>query len=284
MNKIATVIITFNRFELFKQVLNAVRNQSRKPDEIIVVNNNSTDGTSEWLKSQNDITVVEQDNVGSSGGQYTGIKTAYDKGYDYIWTMDDDVIPDEKCLEVLEKHIDKGKICVPLRRTKEGDIYYNDTLKINMTNPVKSIWTEVLNNKTPLNDEINAEGVTFEGPIFHRNLVEKIGLPEKKFFIYGDDTEYFVRSLKYGFIQYIIPDAKLFRQIPPPKDLKAFTWKTFYELRNIIAIDVLHGNFLVRLIRPFGYYIERLKHVKSFKEFRTITKALINGYFYSSDN
>jgi GT2 family glycosyltransferase len=284
MNKIAAIIITYNRLELFKQVLSAVRNQSRKPDTIIVVNNNSTDGTTEFLSKEIDLTVVNQDNTGSSGGQYSGIKKAYDMGFDYIWTMDDDVIPEKNCLSEMEKHFAENNIIAPLRRNLKGEIYYNDTIKVNLANPFKSLWSVVFNSDIELTDKINAEGITFEGPAFHRSLIENIGLPEKKFFIYGDDTEYFLRSLKAGYKQYLIPSAILERQIEPPKDLKSFTWKTYYELRNIIAIDILHGNLPVRLIRPFAYFLDRILRVKSFKHFNILIKAFFNGYFYKSEN
>lgn len=284
MNKIAAIIITFNRLELLKKVLTSVKKQTRKPDSIIVVNNNSSDGTKEWLDKQSDIIVIHQHNAGSSGGQYTGIRKAFDLGYDYIWTMDDDVIPDKECLAALEFHLEENSIIAPLRRTKDGSIYYNDTLKINLTNPFKSLWKEVISNDTEINSKISAEGMTFEGPIFHRNVIEKVGLPEKKFFIYGDDTEFLLRTLKAGYKQFIISDAKLFRQIPPPDNEKEFNWKTFYELRNIIAIDVLHGNLPVRLLRPFAYFLDRLIRVRNIKQLSTILRAFIFGYFYKSEN
>ena len=109
MSKVGSVLITFNRLELLKEVLAALKKQTRKIDEIFVINNSSTDGTGEWLAEQDGITVITQDNVGSSGGQYTGIKAAYDAGYDWIWTMDDDVAPAEDCLEkLLEGHDEKN--------------------------------------------------------------------------------------------------------------------------------------------------------------------------------
>jgi glycosyltransferase involved in cell wall biosynthesis len=97
----AAIVVTHNRLALLKENLNALRGQTRMPDEIIVVNNGSTDGTAEWLKSQPGLTVVPQENLGSSGGQFTGIKTAYARGHDWFWCMDDDVVPKPDALEQL---------------------------------------------------------------------------------------------------------------------------------------------------------------------------------------
>ena len=104
-NNIAAVVITYNRLDLLKEVLESVGRQTLKPAKIIVINNGSTDGTKEWLASQSDLHVIVQENTGSSGGQYTGIKTAYDLGFDWIWTMDDDVIHTPHCLEKLFENI-----------------------------------------------------------------------------------------------------------------------------------------------------------------------------------
>lgn len=53
--KITAIIVTFNRLELFKQVLESVQKQTVKVGQIIVVNNGSSDGTSEWLANQSNI-------------------------------------------------------------------------------------------------------------------------------------------------------------------------------------------------------------------------------------
>ncbi|MDB5174895.1 MAG: hypothetical protein JWN51_3668, partial [Phycisphaerales bacterium] len=48
--------------------------------DIFVIDNASEDGTSDWLKDQSDLTVISQANLGSSGGQYAGVKAAYQAG------------------------------------------------------------------------------------------------------------------------------------------------------------------------------------------------------------
>jgi rhamnopyranosyl-N-acetylglucosaminyl-diphospho-decaprenol beta-1,3/1,4-galactofuranosyltransferase len=285
MNKtIAATILTFNRLEFLKEIIQAVRNQTLKPDEIIVVNNSSTDGTLEWLEEQDDLFVVTQDNTGSSGGQYTGFKTAYDRGHEWIWTMDDDVVPRPDCLEKLMENRDPNLVRTPLRITVEGGPFLNDTLSYNLTNPLKSIWVEILSEMYMNDDFIPAVGITFEGPCFHRSLIEKIGLPEKKFFIYADDGEFFIRAWKAGYKSGIITAAKLDRKLPVPDLMAEFSWKNYYVIRNIIAIDVLHGSPLVRWIRPWGYLISWLGRCKTIDNLKTVLRAFKDGYFYKSEN
>jgi rhamnopyranosyl-N-acetylglucosaminyl-diphospho-decaprenol beta-1,3/1,4-galactofuranosyltransferase len=101
MDKVIAVIVTYNRQQLLSECITALKNQTRKVDKILVINNGSTDETSSWLQSQHDIDHISQENVGSAGGFYTGIKTAYESGYNWMWMMDDDGYPKEDALEKL---------------------------------------------------------------------------------------------------------------------------------------------------------------------------------------
>ena len=59
--------------------------------------------SAEWLAEQKDLDVVTQGNVGGAGGFFTGMKYAVEKGYDYVWAMDDDVLCRHDALAELMK-------------------------------------------------------------------------------------------------------------------------------------------------------------------------------------
>jgi GT2 family glycosyltransferase len=281
---VAAIVITYNRLELLKKTIAGLRAQSHNIDEIIVVNNGSTDGTLDWLNDQDDFYVVTQENTGSSGGQYTGFKTAHSRGHEWIWAMDDDVVPRPDCLENLMKNRNENYILAPLRYSKDGTPFINDTLEFNLTNPFKNIWERLLKESDLKGELVRADGLTFEGPFFHRNLITSIGLPEKKFFIYADDSEYMIRAKKGGFQPFVVINANIDRLLDVPDLNNEFSWKNFYIIRNIIAIDVLHGNLLVRLLRPFAYLISWLGKSNNRSDRKTVFNAFKDGYFYKSDN
>jgi len=282
--KITAIIVTFNRLELFKQVLESVQKQTVKVGQIIVVNNGSSDGTSEWLANQSNILVVNQENVGSSGGQHRGINTAYEMGADWIWTMDDDVAPKINCLEEFIKNIDNEKSIVGAKKIviQDKSIPQCDTMKLNLTNPLKGIWKELIPHTKLAETEgtVLVEALTFECVMFNRLLVEKVGLPAYDFFIYGDDTEYFIRAYKSGFNQKLVLSAVLDRLLPFADFRLQFDWKHFYIIRNLIALDVLHGNLLVRFIRPFRTLVVWLRLSQNMENLKTVFKAFKAGYFY----
>ncbi len=280
---ISAVVVTYNRLELLKQVVDGLRNQSRKLDNIIIINNNSSDGTEEWLSQQSDLIVFKQDNIGSSGGQWRGSLEAYNLGSDYIWLMDDDVVSEPDCLEIMCKFIKNDRIIAPLRYMNNQP-YMNDVIYFNMSNPFKSIWKQIINHKDFENELIYAEGITFEGPIIPKEIFKQIGFPEKDFFIYADDTEFWVRALKNGFKSFVARDARLNRLIQPPANEYNFTWKHYYLIRNLIAIDILHAPLHVKLLRPVFYLFIWLSRAKTKENFKTVIKSFLDGIKYKSSN
>ena len=103
-NKIVAVIVTYNRLELLKEAIQAVKAQTELPKKVIIVNNNSTDDTKEYLESIKSelITPVHlEENLGGAGGFYHGIKKAYNEEADWVWIMDDDTIATPTALEKL---------------------------------------------------------------------------------------------------------------------------------------------------------------------------------------
>jgi GT2 family glycosyltransferase len=282
--KIAATVVTYNRLELLKKLIGALRNQTADISKIIVINNSSTDGTEDWLNLQTDLLVIKQYNSGSSGGQFTALQTAYKLGFDLIWAMDDDVEPTSDCLENLLKYQNNNSTYFPIRQSLDGTIFLSETKIINLTNPFKSIWTKIIDENDIKNELIEVDGPTFEGPLISKKLIEKIGLPAKDFFIFADDTEYFIRAKRNGFKNIIVTSSILKRQLPIPEDTNSFTWKHFFVIRNLIAIDVMYGNITVRFFRPLGYLIKFLSRASNFDDIKISLKAFCKGYFYKMKN
>ena len=255
--KVVAVVVTFNRCELLKRSIQCLRH-NKPVTSIVVVNNGSTDGTSEWLDSQEDLFVIHQENVGGSGGFYTGISRAYQLGADWIWCMDDDVFPRSNCLETLLNHADSEKIgMLAPRRLVDGQIFCHDFQDYNLTNPFASMYKHHL-----VNERVNAPtfvaGTAFEGPLIRRSVVEKIGLPNKELFIFCDDTDYCLRTIMAGYKILYVPDALMdkynfFSNDSWAERSKKKKWKRYYQIRNSTYLNHHYGNnWGVRYLRGFN--------------------------------
>ncbi|MEM4166723.1 MAG: hypothetical protein QW255_05200 [Candidatus Bilamarchaeaceae archaeon] len=81
-------------------------------------------------------------------------------------------------------------------------------------------------------------------------MVEKIGLPDKRLFVYGDDTDYCLRIKKAGFSIFCVPSAKINRLRPLLLEHGAkYTWRDFYILRNTLFINLKYSSIPVKILR-----------------------------------
>ena len=289
--KIIAVVVTYNRLELLKKNINCL-NQNKPLNSIIVVNNGSTDGTTEWLNSQENLIVVHQSNTGGSGGFYTGISRAHEAGADWIWCMDDDVFPHSDCLENLLKEIADETIGILApRRLMEGKIFCHDFQEYNLTNPFASMYRRRL-SKQEINVPTEIKGTAFEGPFIRREVVETIGLPNKDLFIFCDVTDYCLRAVLAGFKLLYVPSAlmdkeKFFSNDSWSERNRKKKWKRFYQIRNSAYLNHHYGkNIAVKYLRSFnnvaGYILTALftapfSKAYSWKDIPRLWQAYRNG-------
>lgn len=204
-SKIVAVVVTYNRLELLKECIESIRNQTHKLDEIIVINNSSTDGTREWLAEQKDLIIITQENSGGAGGFYTGIKTAYEKGCDWVWCMDDDCLPQNDALYILFDGCIRNKLKVigPLLLDRKNNSEFAISLQINFKNKMHTCnqISEVLFfNKGQV--IVQGQAAFFNGVLINRAVIEKVGFPIKELFIWGDEIEFSKRIIANGFNLY----------------------------------------------------------------------------------
>ena len=253
---VIAVVVTYNRLDLLKRNIQCLR-ENEPISTIIVVNNGSTDGTPQWLDSQTDLHVIHQENVGGSGGFYTGIDAAYRLNADWIWCMDDDVFPRPDCLKLLLAVATDPTIGILApRRLMDCQIFCHDFKGYNLTNPFVSMYKQRLHNEE-VNSPVDIAGTAFEGPLIRREVVERIGLPNKDLFIFCDDTDYCIRTLHAGFRIRYVPAALMDKQKFFSNDNWAQRnqkkkWKRFYQVRNSAYLNHHYGkNWSVRYLRSF---------------------------------
>jgi rhamnopyranosyl-N-acetylglucosaminyl-diphospho-decaprenol beta-1,3/1,4-galactofuranosyltransferase len=249
MEKAIAVVVTYNRLTLLKECITALRNQSRKPDAILVVNNGSTDDTGQWLLSQSDLLTITQGNTGSGGGFETGISWAYKNDYSWIWCMDDDGYPKEDALEkILAPELDR--LCL------------RNCAVIDKTDRKSFVWKT---KHYPTIDDadvniIKGVGHPFNGTLIHRNIVERVGIPKQKLFLWGDETEYFYRITKKNKIPVCTIASSIHYHPAAAFSFKKdwdhhSAWKMYFYIRNRLHINRSKFNYKLMAWAHYCYFL-----------------------------
>ena len=287
--KIAAVVVTYNRKELLVKGLDSLLGQTQPLDSILIIDNASNDGTFEYLNTKGYLSNPKVDyakmpqNTGGSGGFYEGVKRAYEAGFDWIWLMDDDVVPDKECLEKLLKYKNISKTLVPVRVFADYDIDPITAININLDHlfPLglrKSLLSEKYKTIDQLPDTIDIQDITFEGPLFHRDIIKSIGLPNKKFFIFCDDTEYaikIIRELKTKIV--MVKKARMNRLLPLKKSEK-IGWREYYCWRNIFYLYRRYGKDQLIKNKPIILFIGIIAKKIFKRQFNfSVLKILLNS-------
>ncbi|MBI0549613.1 glycosyltransferase [Pectobacterium parmentieri] len=245
---ISAVIVTYNRKESLIKTLQYFDELTSPPESIIIVNNNSTDGTDDVIKAWNKKTkytnvhhINLSENIGGSGGFYEGIKYALNLNAEWIWLSDDDAFPDKNCFSLIRDKIKKIKtdnysaICCSVINNGYID---------------KAHRRRILNHKVIFKKERSVPLIEYDKPEFELDLfsyvgtvinagkIKKAGLTDKDYFIWNDDTEHSWRLSKIGKI-ICIPKAKIYHDTPSLT--KEITWKTFYGERNKLFMYKKHA-------------------------------------------
>ncbi len=205
MKKVLVIVVTYNRKELLLECIEALLNQEYKNIQVLVIDNFSTDGTREFIDYyvKNNLVIYKNtgENIGGAGGFNFGLKQAANYDCDYFWLMDDDCIVHNDSLtnliDAAERYNDDFGFLSSVVLWKDGSVCKMNEQKISLTKHVQNF-----------NEEVKIKFATFVSFFVKRSVVEKVGLPIKEFFIWGDDLEYSQRISEH-YNCYLIPTSKV---------------------------------------------------------------------------
>ncbi len=255
---ISMVIVTYNRLEKLKKAINSIYSQKFLPKNLIIVNNASTDSTKEYLDTlPKNVTIINNEkNLGGSGGFYIGEVEAKKKDADWIWLSDDDAYLENGLFEKLDKILPNvneniGAICTKVSNSNSIDFLHRRVLKKGLFK-IKEIPVSL--NDYSLN-KLEIDEFSYVGTLIRKSVLEEIGLVNKDFFIWFDDTEHSIRLRKKYKIE-LYPELNVFHDCEEAKS--NISWKNYYGYRNLALIYKWHFGLWYYLFYKIRTYIKIL--------------------------
>jgi len=239
---IASVTVAYNAARVLPRQMEALRRQSRSLNEIVVVDNASSDNTISLLSEQYpNVKVLKMtENLGVGGALAAGIQyAAIERKHDWIWTFDDDSVPNDDALQALlgtpQSSDSTTGILASLPVHKETGSCYRPLL-----------WQEGFIKPSPalLQQPVwLADLVISSGSMVRREVVEAIGLPRSDFFMDFIDFEYCLRARSRGFKIAVVTNSQFAHEIGDASKVwipgysrpwpDHAPWREYYMSRNI---------------------------------------------------
>ena len=276
--KIAVVIVTFNRCDELVKTISAIRNQGILENDIIVINNNSSDNTKNILDSnfKNIQSIHLNENIASAGGFSKGMQTAYEKGYDWVWLFNDDSRPVEGSLKSILEHLNSDKIQIGLLKIANKD-ENNKAVLLYWNGVRKPVSVDVSN------EIVQTDLITFDGCIISKKTIEKIGYCDPLYFMGTYEFDYCLKAKDAGIGVYTLPnglieDGKLGGKNGTPP------WRQYYNTRNHLWLALDRKSFVIFkgwLIREIKYTLSIIlsgdkKIIRLVFKLRAIRDAFLN--------
>lgn len=293
-NKIIAVVVTYNRLSLLKENIKALQSQSFPLYKIIIVNNNSTDGTTDFLNDNfldnRLFCLINLDkNIGGSGGFFEGIKTAIKFDCNWIWIMDDDTIP---TINSLENLVNKTNITENIGFLGSQVLFTDGTPhKMNNFSPSTNYIRDIQWNAFAEKKVLSVNHLSFVSCLLNINTIKEVGLPYRDFFIWGDDQEYTERIIKAGFFGGLVTNSIVYHKtkenyaVSLKEANDSLAWKYFYGERNRVFLQKRNRSkisFIIWFLIDTYKINKKLKQIAGNKKLKQqIRKGRLKGITFS---
>ena len=241
---VASVTTAYNAEKYLPRQIESLLKQSRPLQEIIVVDNRSTDGTVAMLAERfPQVTVLPQtENLGAAGGWAAGLHYAtHEKKHDWIWNFDGDSVPSETALDSLLAGIEEIEtdrqvgMVAPMPVHEETGILHPPWLwKGGFVRPPDEFFLQ----RTWFADLVIASGC-----MIRREVVNAIGMPRVDFFMDFADFEYCFRLRSQGYKIAVVNQCRMAHELGNLKTVsfagrsrlwsEHAPWREYYVSRNV---------------------------------------------------
>ena len=240
MKQIGIVICNYNKKNDALACIRSILESKFQDYDIYVVDNASTDGSAEAIRNaygEQVTLLVNQENLGGSGGFNTGLRAAFQKGYPYLMCVDNDALLDENAvgnlLAFLQEHPETGIAAAKIYHREAPDYVQQFGQKIDFENFCTDVTYFNAYEDGSMPEYVYTDAVAACALMIRRSVIEKIGFMPEENFLYWDDTEWCYLCNRAGWKVASVGNAMALHAMGAKKELEN-TFPTYYAWRNWI--------------------------------------------------
>lgn len=287
MIKISIVILNFNCEKFILDCLASVQKAKEKSDfevETVVIDNGSIDNSVNLIKKNfPEMTILEtHENLGFAEGNNVGIRYALQNDADYVLILNPDTLVDEHLLTFLMKAAksdsQKGVLGPKIyfapgfefhkdryRKDEIGKVIYYAGGKIDWQNMIASHRGVDEVDRGQFDQEMETDFVTGCCMLVRREVFDKIGPFDKKYFLYLEDNDFCQRAKRAGFRLVYVPKAKMFH-LDSASSAVGGLLQDYFITRNRLLFGLKYAGLRAK----FALFRESLKLLFAGREWQKI--------------
>lgn len=243
--------------------------------KIILVDNASSDGTVDAVRkefSEMEI-IINRSNLRFAGGNNVGILSALDRGAEYVLLLNNDTVVEKKFLnhlvEASEKDNNVGMAGPKIYFHSKPDLFWYAGGKIEWWKGWISHVGVREKDTGQYNTQSRTDYITGCCILVKREVIEKIGVLDERYFIYGEDADWCLRASKKGYSLIYVPSAIVWHKLSVSTGGHLSWFKNWNKLKSQLRLMWRYARWYHWLIIPFGMIANifaGLYRVKQIKE------------------
>ncbi|MEK7151211.1 MAG: glycosyltransferase family 2 protein [Patescibacteria group bacterium] len=283
---VSIIIVQYNNSDDTIGCLESLKNLNYPNFRVVLIDNASEikhfNNVRLYVESLKDIRfsfIVSKKNLGYSGGNNLGIKKALKNKADYIFILNPDTTVKStvltKLIEVAEANSKIG-IVGPTINENASRIVYGG--KINWLKP------ELAHSEIP---PLNTDRLLLDTNLYilgaamliKKNVINKIGLLDERYFLYFEDADYCMRARKVGCQLAIATNTSIDHSVSKSTNQLGSAKLLYYHYRNAHLFNWENGPFYIKLALPFWSFFIIIKQLAKILLDResVISKAILAG-------
>lgn len=284
LENVCVVILNFNQNRELIIGLERLAESTYLPEKIIIFDNNSNEkfGYEVFDCFKDDIKqeiFYNSINEGAGGGWHNVIKLAYEQGFEWIITCDADGWFKKDTIEKLWKNREKGELLSSIQLSPKDNSIMTHGLKRNLDSYFSKGSKDLSEIRKWAKDKIIFNtGNPWTGTMIKRSFIDDLGLPEKKYFIQGEETEYFIRGVKNK--KTVITLINCFTEHPIgeyKKNIDVIKKYTYFNVKHYFSIYHQHYGFFIATVYFFKQVFKSLTQER--RRYITVIFKSIKHYY-----
>ena len=283
--RVYVILLNYNGYEDTINCINSLK-QCEESLVIVVVDNDSPDGSADKLERVNGIKLIKNNNnSGFAKGNNLGIEYALNQGAEYVLLLNNDTEVRTDTIKILKEKLisDKELGIVGSRimyyEKKNLINYYGGHINwlkgITVHEHMKEEYSEKLNKGSFFYTDF-ITGCTM---LIRREVFKTIGLLPEEYFMYYEDADFCVQVIEHGYKIGICSDSVVYHKVSASSGGENNPFMIKWTTRNRLLFIKKYKKYTKGLLTVLFFYISRIyKYFKNIiKGDRKSNKAIIDG-------